>query len=56
MPPEEARDILREAVRRGMDPAEAADLADMVGIGDKKKRLDGADGRIYTWGGRREKK
>lgn len=31
---EEARDILREAVRRGMDPDRAADLADAEGVGD----------------------
>ena len=31
---DEARDILREAVKRGMDPQRAADLADREGVGD----------------------
>jgi len=31
---EEARDILREAVKRGMDPKRAADMADSEEVGD----------------------
>ena len=31
---DEARDILREAVKRGMDSQRAADMADREGVGD----------------------
>ena len=34
VPRDEARDILREAVQRGMDPQRAANMADSEGVGD----------------------